>query len=118
PTEGAARASRLVAGPSTNTGRAMRWVETRSENLGGMTHGRAQRQTAKIGGTRAGRVQAYRLDIVQDTGAYLRMTGFLPFLTSLMALGPYDIPHVETAYQAVVTNATPNPAYRGPGRPA
>src|SRR5215467_5930050 len=107
----------LVAWAAKHTGRALRWVETRSENLVGMTHGRAQRQTVKIGGTRDGRVQAYRLDIVQDTGAYLRMTGFLPFLTSLMALGPYDIAHVETAYQVVVTNATPISAYRGAGRP-
>ncbi len=107
----------LVAWAAKHIGRALRWVETRSENLVGMTHGRAQRQTIKIGGTRDGRVQAYRLDIVQDTGAYLRMTGFLPFLTSLMALGPYDIAHVETAYQVVVTNATPISAYRGAGRP-
>ena len=107
----------LVAWAAKHTGRALRWVETRSENLVGMTHGRAQRQTVKIGGTRDGRVLAYRLDIVQDTGAYLRMTGFLPFLTSLMALGPYDIPHVETAYQVVVTNTTPISAYRGAGRP-
>ena len=107
----------LVARAAKHTGRALRWVETRTENLVGMTHGRAQRQTVKIGGSRDGRVQAYRLDIVQDTGAYLRMTGFLPFLTSLMALGPYDIPHVETAYQVVVTNATPIAAYRGAGRP-
>jgi len=107
----------LVAWAAKHTGRALRWVETRTENLVGMTHGRAQRQTVKIGGSRDGRVQAYRLDIVQDTGAYLRMTGFLPFLTSLMALGPYDIPHVETAYQVVVTNATPIAAYRGAGRP-
>jgi carbon-monoxide dehydrogenase large subunit len=107
----------LIAWAARKTGRALRWVETRSENLVGMTHGRAQRQTVKIGGTRDGRVLAYRLDIVQDTGAYLRMTGFLPFLTSLMALGPYDIAHVETAYQVVVTNATPISAYRGAGRP-
>ena len=56
-----------------------------------MTHGRAQRQVVKIGGTRDGRILAYRLDIVQDAGAYPRMGGFLPFLTSLMAAGPYDI---------------------------
>jgi aerobic carbon-monoxide dehydrogenase large subunit len=107
----------LVAWAAKHLGRPMRWAETRSENLTCMTHGRAQRQTVKIGGTRDGRVQAYRLDIVQDTGAYPRMTGFLPFLTSLMALGPYDIPHVETAYQVVVTNTTPIYAYRGAGRP-
>ncbi|MGH3296338.1 MAG: xanthine dehydrogenase family protein molybdopterin-binding subunit, partial [Trebonia sp.] len=59
----------LIAWAAKHIGRAVRWAETRSENLTCMTHGRAQRQTVKIGGTRDGRVQAYRLDIVQDTGA-------------------------------------------------
>ena len=107
----------LVAWAAKHTGRALRWVETRSENLVGMTHGRAQRQNIKIGGTRDGRILAYRLDIVQDTGAYPRMTGLLPFFTSLMAIGPYNIARAETAYQVVVTNTTPVSAYRGAGRP-
>jgi aerobic carbon-monoxide dehydrogenase large subunit len=107
----------LVAWAAKHIGRALRCAETRSENMLGMTHGRAQRQVVKIGGTRDGRILAYRLEIVQDTGAYSRMGGFLPFLTSLMAAGPYDIGHVETAYQVVVTNATPISAYRGAGRP-
>src|SRR6201999_3187060 len=76
----------LVAWAARKTGRALRWVETRSENLVGMTHGRAQEQTIKLGGTKDGRVLAYRLDVVQDTGAYPRMSGFLPFLTKLMAV--------------------------------
>ncbi len=107
----------LVGWAAKHIGRALRWAETRSENMLGMTHGRAQRHVVKIGGTREGRILAYRLDIVQDTGAYSRMGGFLPFLTSLMAAGPYDIGHVETAYQVVVSNATPISAYRGAGRP-
>jgi len=107
----------IVAWAAKHTGRALRWAETRSENMLGMTHGRAQRHAIKIGGTRDGRILAYRLEIVQDTGAFPRMGGFLPFLTSLMAAGPYDIGHVETAYQVVVTNATPISAYRGAGRP-
>ncbi|HTS99216.1 MAG TPA: xanthine dehydrogenase family protein molybdopterin-binding subunit [Streptosporangiaceae bacterium] len=107
----------LIAWAARRTGRALRWVETRSENLVGMTHGRAQEQTIKIGGTRDGRVLAYRLDVVQDTGAYPRMGGFLPFLTKLMAVGPYDIPNVQTASRVVVTNTTPISAYRGAGRP-
>src|SRR5499427_11006088 len=45
------------------------------------------------------------------------MSGFLPFLTCLMSSGPYDIDHIETGYQVVVTNATPISAYRGAGRP-
>ena len=114
---GADRDALIVAWAAKHTGRALRWAETRSENMLGMTHGRAQRHVVKIGGTRDGRILAYRLEIVQDTGAYPRMGGFLPFLTSLMAAGPYDIGHVETAYQVVVTNATPISAYRGAGRP-
>ena len=107
----------VVAWAARHTGRPLRWVETRSENLTGMTHGRAQRHRVKIGGTRDGRVLAYRVEVVQDTGAYPRMSGFLPFLTCLMAAGPYDIGHVETAARTVVTNTTPISAYRGAGRP-
>ena len=107
----------LVGWAARHTGRALRWVETRSENLVGMTHGRAQEHSVKIGGTRDGRVLTYRLDVVQDTGAYPRMSGFLPTLTNLMAVGPYDIAHVEVGYRVVVTNTTPIAAYRGAGRP-
>jgi aerobic carbon-monoxide dehydrogenase large subunit len=107
----------LIAWAAKHIGRALRWAETRSENMVAMTHGRAQRHVIKIGGTSAGRIQAYRLEIVQDTGAYPRMSGFLPFLTSLMAAGAYDIAHVETAFRVVVTNTAPISAYRGAGRP-
>jgi aerobic carbon-monoxide dehydrogenase large subunit len=107
----------VVAWAARRTGRPVRWAETRSENLVGMTHGRAQQQEITIGGTRDGRVLAYRVDIVQDTGAYPRMSGFLPGLTSLMAVGPYAIPQVQTAFRVLVTNTTPISAYRGAGRP-
>jgi aerobic carbon-monoxide dehydrogenase large subunit len=107
----------IVAWAARHTGRALRWVETRSENLTAMTHGRAQRHNIKIGGTRDGRVLAYRLDVTADTGAYPRMGGFLPTLTNLMAVGPYDIAHAEAGYRVVVTNTTPISAYRGAGRP-
>jgi len=106
-----------LAWAAKHTGRPLRWAETRIENLVGMTHGRAQRQVIKIGGNWDGRILAYRLEIVQDTGAYPRMGGFLPFLTSLMAAGPYDIGHVTAARRVVVTNTTPISAYRGAGRP-
>ena len=98
-------------------GRPVRWVETRSENMVAMTHGRAQTQTITIGGDRDGRVTAYRLRIVQDSGAYPRFGAWLPTLTMLMAPGVYDIDHVESSYVSVVTNTTPVSAYRGAGRP-
>jgi carbon-monoxide dehydrogenase large subunit len=107
----------VVAWAAKHTGRPVRWVETRNENLMAMTQGRAQLHHIKIGGDRDGRIKAYRLDVVQDSGAYSRMGGFLPMLTNLMAPGVYDIPAVEANYTAVVTNGTPIAAYRGAGRP-
>lgn len=97
-------------------GQAIRWTETRSENLTGMTHGRAQLNTITLGGRRDGVVQAIRLEVVQDAGAYPR-TLFLPTLTELMASGVYHVPRIETASRAVVTNTTPTAAYRGAARP-
>ena len=107
----------VIAWAAKHTGRAVRWVETRNENLMGMTQGRAQLHHIKLGGDREGHIKAYRLDVVQDSGGYSRMGGFLPMLTNLMAPGVYDIPAVQAAYKAVVTNGTPIAAYRGAGRP-
>src|SRR6266568_2894296 len=107
----------IVAWAARKTGRALRWTETRSENLVGMTQGRAQLHHVKIGGNRDGQILAYRIDIIQDTGAYPRTGGFLPFLTCLMSSGVYDLPDVQAGFRVVVTNATPIHAYRGAGRP-
>ena len=82
-----------------------------------MTHGRAQEQTITIGGRRDGKVLAYRLDVLQDSGAYLRIGAILPSLTILMAPGPYDIPRAEAFATTLVTTTTPLGAYRGAGRP-
>jgi aerobic carbon-monoxide dehydrogenase large subunit len=107
----------VVAWAAKRLGRGLRWAETRSENLVGMTQGRAQLQHLKIGGNRDGKILAYRIDITADTGAYPRVSGFLPMLTCLMAPGVYDIGTVQAGYRVVVTNTTPIHAYRGAGRP-
>ncbi len=106
-----------VGWAAQRTSRPVRWVETRNENLMAMSHGRAQRHTVTIGGDRDGRVVAYRLEIVQDCGAYVRMGILMPSLTMLMAGGVYDIRNVETSFRTVLTNTTPIGAYRGAGRP-
>ena len=51
-------------------GRPVRWIESRSENLTSMTHGRAQRQTITIGGSKDGTVRRTGWTCVQDAGAY------------------------------------------------
>ncbi|HEY7323214.1 MAG TPA: xanthine dehydrogenase family protein molybdopterin-binding subunit [Streptosporangiaceae bacterium] len=107
----------VVAWVARELGRPARWTETRYENLISMTHGRAQQHTITIGGSRDGDVQAYRLEVVQDAGAYIRAGGFLPMLTRLMTTGPYDIPRAESVASIVVTSTTPIGAYRGAGRP-
>lgn len=107
----------VVALAARQLGRPVRWVETRSENMIGMAHGRAQVQTITIGGDRDGRIRAYRIHVVQDAGAYPKFGAMLPSLTALMAPGVYDIPVVQTSFASVVTNTTPVGAYRGAGRP-
>jgi carbon-monoxide dehydrogenase large subunit len=106
-----------VAWVARAMGRPARWTETRYENLMAMTHGRAQRQLVTIGGSRDGTVRAYRLEVLQDCGAYARIGAILPSLTLLMTPGTYAFPNVESSARAVVTNTTPIGAYRGAGRP-
>jgi carbon-monoxide dehydrogenase large subunit len=98
-------------------GRPVRWSETRMENLLGMTHGRAQQHKVTIGGMKDGTVLAYRIEILQDCGAYPKAGAFLPSLTILMTPGPYNIPRAESWAWSVATNTTPVGAYRGAGRP-
>ncbi len=107
----------VVGWLARHTGRPVRWVETRSENMVGMTHGRGQVQTVTVGGDRTGKVTAYRLDVLQDAGAYARIGAMLPVLTLMMAPGVYDIDRLAVSYRSVVTNTTPVGAYRGAGRP-
>jgi carbon-monoxide dehydrogenase large subunit len=99
------------------TGTPVRWTETRSENLIAMHHGRAQRIDFEIGGSREGKVQALRVKILQDAGAYPGLGAFLPNLTALMSSGVYAIGKIEADVVAVVTNTTPTGPVRGAGRP-
>lgn len=102
---------------SRRTGRPVRWTETRSENMTGMGHGRGQIQTVTLGGTSEGDLLAYKIEIIQDAGAYPNMGAVLPYATRIMATGVYDIPAVEVSSKSVATNTTPTGAYRGAGRP-
>ncbi len=98
-------------------GRAVRYVETRSETMLAMQHGRAQVQEVEIGGTRDGRVTGLRVRVLADCGAYPADASLMPMLTGLMSCGVYDIPKVDFQFTCVVTNTTPIGAYRGAGRP-
>jgi len=107
----------LVGWLARRLGRALCWVESRSESMVSLGHGRAQVQYVEIGGRRDGRVEAYRMRTVQDAGAYPQLGAYLPSFTRTMLTGNYDIARAEFFAQAVVTNTTPTVAYRGAGRP-
>ena len=107
----------LVGWAARKLNTPVRWTESRSENMVSMGHGRGQLQKTRMGGTRDGRITSYRLDVLQDAGAYAKAGAVLPFMTRLMAGGVYDIENVQYESHSVLTNTTPTVAYRGAGRP-
>ena len=108
----------LLGNISKHVGKPVRWRETRSESMVGLGHGRAQLQYITIGGTKEGRVTAYQLNAIQDSGGWVDVgTVLAPFMTRPMAQGVYDIEKMECRTTSVVTNTTPIVAYRGAGRP-
>ncbi len=98
-------------------GRPVQWVPTRSADMVGLQHGRAQIQYLRIGGSRDGRIHAYSASLVQDSGAYPAGASMLPSNTKVMLTGCYDIPTAAFVSDSVVTNTVPTGAYRGAGRP-
>src|SRR4029079_4130554 len=70
-----------------------------------------------LGGSRDGLVQAYRLRVVQDAGAYPGLGALLLCCTAMMSSGVYRIPKIEADTVSVVTNTTPTGPFRGAGRP-
>jgi carbon-monoxide dehydrogenase large subunit len=107
----------FVAWLARHVGRPVRWAESRSENLIGMLHGRAQDQVVTIGGRRDGTIEAYSIVVDQDCGSYPRIGTVLPRFTMLMASGVYGFPRVHAQARALATTTTSIGAYRGAGRP-
>jgi carbon-monoxide dehydrogenase large subunit len=107
----------IVGWMARHTGRPVRWTETRSESMVAMHHGRAMVLDFELGADREGRIQALRLNILADSGAYPGLGAFLPNLTAMMSSGVYQIPKIEVDIRAVVTNTTQTGPVRGAGRP-
>jgi carbon-monoxide dehydrogenase large subunit len=107
----------LVSWLARATGKPVRWTETRSENMVALAPGRAMVLDFELGATRDGVIEALKLDIVADAGAYPGLGAFLPNLTALMSSGVYRIPKIEASIRSVVTNTTPTGPVRGAGRP-
>ena len=115
---GAGAEHRVVLVAAMRLGRPVKWIESRSENLVAMTHGRGQVQYAEMGFTRDGMITGLRCRIVGDGGAYGGFGGMLPAATTrMMITGTYHVPRLAYEVAVALTNTTPMGAYRGAGRP-
>jgi len=94
----------------------LQWVETRAEHMTATTHGRAHVTDIEAAVDAEGRIEALRMHVLADVGAYPVFT-FIPDLTLMMGVGVYRIEHVDLRNTCVFTNTTSVAAYRGAGRP-
>jgi carbon-monoxide dehydrogenase large subunit len=108
----------VAVGVARALGRPVSWVETRSENLVSMPHGRGQVAYYELGLTRDGAITGLRARVVGDSGAYAGFGGALVFAsTHTMATGVYRVPKLAFDGAVALTNTTPMGAFRGAGRP-
>jgi aerobic carbon-monoxide dehydrogenase large subunit len=107
----------LVAWLALELGRPVRWLESRSEAMASLGHGRGQRHDLVLGGRRDGTIERYRLAVVQDGGAHPRIASVIPTMVRMMQPGAYCIDEVAYTGTSVVTTTAPTVAYRGAGRP-
>jgi aerobic carbon-monoxide dehydrogenase large subunit len=107
----------VIAVAARRLGRPVRWVETRSESMISMVHGRAQIQDFEIGVKSDGTIVGLRGHIIGDVGAYPAIGVALPSFTRNMSSGVYAIPKIDVRVSTAVTNTTTVGAYRGAGRP-
>jgi carbon-monoxide dehydrogenase large subunit len=107
----------VVAAAAMQLGRPVKWVETRSEDMVALVHGRDYTMNAKLGLAKDGKIVGLDASVVASSGAYPAIGAVLPMLTQMMVVGVYDIPKVRFQGTTVVTNTTPVGAYRGAGRP-
>ena len=98
--------------------RPVKYVEDRREHLLAAVHSREQVIRVRAGARRDGTLLALKAEILADVGAHLHTKGNAPaWLTARMLPGPYRVAHYRVDCRAVVTNKTPQGAYRGFGQP-
>ena len=98
------------------TGRPVKWIETRREHLLTIGHGRAQRHRWEVVADSEGRIKGLWVDSRLDLGCRHRYLDFID-VTPRIATGNYDIPVYGWRQRGVWTNRAPRGIYRGAGRP-
>ncbi|GGD39722.1 xanthine dehydrogenase family protein molybdopterin-binding subunit [Sinisalibacter lacisalsi] len=109
----------VIAEAARRLGRAVHWMEDRSEAMLADNAGRDLTHRATMAFDADLRITGYRVETVANLGAYNSQFGQM-IQTSLFArvlTGVYDIPAAHLAVRGVFTNTTQVDAYRGAGRP-
>jgi carbon-monoxide dehydrogenase large subunit len=107
----------LVAAAALKTGKPVKWISGRGEDLVTSGHDRDQVHEAKIGFKRDGTIVAVDDSFLADVGAYPIEGEGLTLNTVNHFCAPYRVKHFKSQGKSVVTNKTLNGAYRGAGRP-
>ena len=99
------------------TGRPVKFKESMVEQLEqGEAHAYDRRYTVRSAFTRDGRMTAHSVKLEEDLGAYPGMLGPAMTLKPVAFIsGPFDVPVQQYEVQSVLTNKSPQTAYRGFG---
>ena len=109
----------LVVYAARKLKRTVKWIATRSEEFQASVHGRDQRNFAELACDSTGKILAFRLSTLANTGAYLNNPALLIPLEIMpkVVSSVYHIPTLFIETRCVLTNTAPIGAYRGAGRP-
>ena len=107
----------LVCISAMKLGLPVKWIESRSENLASMTHGRGQVQHVELASNEKGRILGLKVKLIGDVGAYTNDESADATFTLRMCPGQYLIPAYRGEAVIVLTNKVPHGAYRGASRP-
>jgi CO/xanthine dehydrogenase Mo-binding subunit len=97
------------------TGRPVRYVLNREEEMQFGPPRGAERIYIKDGVTKDGRIVARKVTSYFDSGAYTRLSSYAAVKCAAHIPGPYTIPNVHANVYCVFTNRTPSTAMRGFG---
>jgi CO/xanthine dehydrogenase Mo-binding subunit len=113
PSEPAACAALLARA----TGRPVKFVYTRSEDIAWSSKRHAMKVRNKLGVDSEGRLVAAQVHIACDAGAYTGLSGIVSERANSTAIGPYRSPAVRVDTDVIYTNNLFGGAFRGFGTP-
>ncbi len=108
----------LVLWAAKKLGRPVRWLASRGETFLADYQGRGQAADAEMAFDAEGHVQAFRVRVLADLGAYLGPRGSTaPTMWQTMGTSVYHFPAVDYDVRAIHTHNMPTCPYRGAGAP-